>query len=118
MAAIDDFINELTNELIPEMIPKGLYREIAEAIGIENFVKLTQLVGGSTIYLPKPESVVRPARDAKIREEFNGYNHKELAKRYDVTERWVRQLCGEGHAEGQCSLFDSVEDMGGTQEAV
>lgn len=104
-------MDALARELTLEQIPEGLYREIAEAIGVGNFVKLTQLVGGSTIYLPKTESVVRPVRDAKIREEFNGYNHMELAKKYDVTERWVRQLCGDGHAEGQLSLFD-FQDQG------
>ncbi|SHI87624.1 Mor transcription activator family protein [Lutispora thermophila] len=104
-------MDALARELTLEQIPEGLYREIAEAIGVGNFVKLTQLVGGSTIYLPKTESIVRPVRDAKIREEFNGYNHMELAKKYDVTERWVRQLCGDGHAEGQLSLFD-FQDQG------
>jgi len=104
-------MDALARELTLEQIPEGLYREIAEAIGVGNFVKLTQLVGGSTIYLPKTESIVRPVRDAKIREEFNGYNHMELAKKYDVTERCVRQLCGDGHAEGQLSLFD-FQDQG------
>ena len=107
---MDAYAKELTLEQIPE----GLYRQIAEAIGVENFVELTQLVGGSTIYLPKTESVVRPVRDAKIRAEFNGYNHLELSKKYEVTERWVRQLCGEGHAEGQLSLFDF--DQGDNEE--
>lgn len=99
-------MDALAKGLTLELIPDGLYRDIAEVIGVENLVKLTQLVGGSTIYLPKAESIVRPVRDARIREEFNGYNHMELAKQYDVTERWVRQLCGEGHSEGQLSLFD------------
>ena len=68
--------------------------------------KLTELNGGSTIYLQKPESVLRPVRDAHIKAEFNGYNHPELARKYGVTERWVRQLCGEGKLEGQMSLLD------------
>ena len=99
-------MDALEKDLTIELIPDGLYRDIAEAIGIENLVKLTQLVGGSTIYLPKSESIVRPVRDARIREEFNGYNHGDLARKYDVTERWVRQLCGEGQTEGQFSIFD------------
>ena len=32
--------------------------------------------------------------------------HPELARKYGVTERWVRQLCGEGKLEGQMSLLD------------
>ena len=30
----------------------------------------------------------------------------ELAKKYGVTERWVRQLCGDGKLPGQMELFD------------
>lgn len=100
-------MNDLAKDLKADMLPEGLYREIAETIGTDNLVKLAEIVGGSTFYLPKPESLVRPVRDARIREEFNGYNHLELARKYDVTERWVRQLCGEGHAEGQLNLFEN-----------
>jgi Mor family transcriptional regulator len=101
-------MNELSKDLKPEMLPEGLYRDIAEAIGPENFVKLAEVVGGATVYIPKAESLVRPVRDARIRKEFNGYNHLELAKRYEVTERWVRQICGEGNLEGQVSLLDLI----------
>ena len=31
---------------------------------------------------------------------------EQLARKYGVTERWVRQLCGEGKLEGQMSLLD------------
>ncbi len=69
-------MDELSKELTIEMLPSTLYKEIAEAIGVENFVKLADVVGGSTVYIPKPESVTRPVRDARIKEEFNGYNHR------------------------------------------
>ena len=49
---------------------------------------------------------LRPVRDAHIKAEFNGFNHVELAEKYDVTERWVRKLCGVGFIEGQIGLFD------------
>lgn len=99
-------MNELSKDLRLEMLPEGLYRDIAEAIGPENFVKLAEIIGGATVYIPKPESIVRPVRDARIKQEFNGYNHLELARRYSVTERWVRQICGDGNLEGQVSLLD------------
>lgn len=94
---MDDMLKDLTVEMLPE----GLYKEIAEAIGTENFYRLAEIVGGATVYIPKPESIVRPVRDARIKEEFNGYNHPELARKYGVTERWVQQLCGKGILEGQ-----------------
>ncbi|MDR2024040.1 MAG: hypothetical protein LBQ71_12555 [Hungatella sp.] len=99
-------MNDLISDLTPEMLPEGLFREMAEQIGVDNLIKLSKLVGGTTFYMPKTESILKPARDAKIRAEFNGYNHVQLAKKYDVTERWVRAICGDGHMQGQYNLFD------------
>ena len=110
-----DEIEEMAQELTTEMLPEGFYRRIAEAIGPENLVKLANVVGGSTFYLPRADAIVRPIRDARIKEEFNGSNFMELSRKYDVTERWVRRLCGTGHLEGQYSMFDAdpgAEDGG------
>lgn len=99
-------MEDLAKELTIEMLPEGICQEIAAAIGPERFVRLAEVVGGSTIYIPKAESLVRPVRDAHIKNEFNGYNHAELARKYAVTERWVRQICGEGQVAGQYCLAD------------
>lgn len=107
----------LVKELTIEMLPEGPYKQIAEAIGPETFYRLAEVVGGATIYIPKPESLTRPVRDAHIKAEFNGYNHPELARKYGVTERWVRQLCGPGQTEGQIELFELLEGMTGAGES-
>ena len=75
-------MDELVKDLTLDMISEGLYRMIAEAIGTDNFYKLAEIVGGTTIYIPKPESLTRPVRDARIKKEFTGYNHQELARKY------------------------------------
>lgn len=103
-------MDNLARDLTVEMLPEGLCKQIAETIGPDNFYKLAELLGGATVYIPKPESVTRPVRDARIKAEFNGYNHPELAKKYSVTERWVRKLCGDGHLDGQLSLLDDFDD--------
>ena len=103
---MDCFAKELT----PEHIPEGLWREVAETIGAENLYKLAELIGGATLYIPKPESLTRPIRDAHIKAEFNGWNHLELAKKYNVTDRLVRQVCGPGCTEGQLNLFEAGEE--------
>lgn len=108
MVAIDDFIKELTLDMIPD----GIYREVAGEIGIANFIKLSALVGGTTIYIPKPESLLRPVRDLCIKKEFNGYNYTELAKQYNLSESRVREICGEGRLKGQFSLFDYMDADG------
>ena len=77
-------MDELAKELTLEMFASTeLYYQIAEAIGTENFYKLAGVVGGTTIYIPKPESLIRPVRDAHIKAEFNGYNHPELKELVD-----------------------------------
>nr|DAZ33160.1 MAG TPA: Mor transcription activator family [Caudoviricetes sp.] len=85
-------IEAWTSELTPSMLPDGLCREIAEQIGTDNLLKLSMLIGGSTFYLPRKERLLRPLRDIKIREEYNGYNTAELSRKYDVSQRWVQQI--------------------------
>jgi len=68
------------------------FREIAEAIGLDPAIKLVQIRGGEAIYVPKVEKVYRAARDRAIRAEFNGGNHRELARKYGLTVVWVRAI--------------------------
>lgn len=98
-------MNPLVQELTMAMIPDGICKAIAEEIGIENMIKLADLVGGASFYMPQSESLLRPARDVKIRDEFNGYNTLELVRKYGVSERWVRRICGTGVIVGQQSFF-------------
>ena len=98
-------MDDMKEGLKIEMVPDGIYHHIAEQIGVDNLIKLAEIVGGTTFYMPKAESLLRPVRDAAIKEEFNGYNHTELALKYNVTERWIRHLCGVGMLEGQIEMF-------------
>lgn len=82
----------LDEELTLEMIPEGTYRSIAEAIGVKNFLIMTEIIGGISTYIPKKESILKPVRDRRIVEGYNGHNQIELAKKYGITERWVRLL--------------------------
>ena len=50
-------MDELLKDLTLEMIPEGLYKQIAEEIGISNFYKLAEVVGGATVYIPKPDNL-------------------------------------------------------------
>lgn len=98
---MEDWIKDLTLDMIPEP-----YKQVADVIGVENFIKLARTIGGSTIYIPKSDSFLRPVRDLNIKKDFNGYNHLELARKYNLSERWILEICGEGSIEGQISLFD------------
>lgn len=81
-----------TNELTSSMLPDGICKRIAEEIGADNLLKLAVLVGGSTFYMPQAESILRPLRNQKIKEAYNGYNIPELAERYGVNTLAVRRV--------------------------
>lgn len=61
------------------------YRPVVEIIGVEKFIEVSNYARGDELYFPKPETILAPARNRRIRKEFNGYNVKELAERYDLT---------------------------------
>ena len=91
----------------------GVQRDIAEIIGIDNYIKLSRNFGGDNIYVQKYSEVVKIQRNAEIRSKFNGYNSGQLAKEYGLTERYVRSICSDliedmrsRPLEGQLSIFD------------
>ncbi|WP_373600478.1 Mor transcription activator family protein [Paraclostridium bifermentans] len=79
-------IEELTIEDIPNS-----HKDIAQYIGIDSFKKLVELLGGSSLYIPKESSLTRPIRNRIIREKFNG-DYKSLAREYDITQTQVRNI--------------------------
>ena len=49
-------------------------------------------VGGTAIYFAKGLAMHVSTRDRELYAKFNGHNHRELAKLYDITETRVRQI--------------------------
>ena len=88
-------------------------KKIAELVGMEGFRNLIRTFGGTSIYIPKVESLEKTVRDQRIREEFDVSNYKELAMKYGLTETWIRSIVldkireiREKPLEGQMSIFD------------
>ncbi len=67
-------------------------KTLAELIGMEAFKVLVRNFNGTSIYIPKIESLEKAIRDELIKEEFNGGNYKELALKYGLTETWIRNI--------------------------
>lgn len=86
----DEWVSELTSEDIPD----GL-REVAVVIGIKAAIDLAKHFGGQYYYFPKIDKALSLRRDKKIRKEFNGSNHKELSRKYNLSENWIRRIVGE-----------------------
>lgn len=45
---------------------EGEQRELAEVIGLESHLKLINSYAGCTIYIKKPERMIKQSRDAEI----------------------------------------------------
>lgn len=85
---------------------------LAKTIGIEAFLKLAMAAGGTVLYVPKLDGLLQPARDRKIIKEFDGYNYKELAIKYNLSETWVRQVIQQDQMErDQGKLFEDVANL-------
>ncbi|MGL4796540.1 MAG: Mor transcription activator family protein [Paraclostridium sp.] len=79
-------IEKLTINDIPDS-----HKDIANYIGVDAFKKLVQLIGGSSLYIPKETSLTRPIRNRIIKESFNG-DYKILARKYSITEAQIRNI--------------------------
>jgi len=97
---LDEWINEVTLDMLPET-----WQGVVNKIGIKVFLELTRAIGGTTIYVPKQDTFEKYVRNMKIRKEYKGYNIKELALKYNISARWVAEICEEHQMEGQTNLF-------------
>ena len=71
----------------------GENRELAELVGMEAFIKLVEVYGGTgKLYVPQADKVLIPVRDEKIREEYNGTNLYGICKKWELSESTVRAI--------------------------
>lgn len=107
--------DELLKELISETTIDDIgdrYREIVELIGIRNFILLSNYSRGDELYFPKVENVVAPARNRRIKKEYNGYNMKELADRYNLTVKQIQNVLKDEPPAGQMTFEDYMKSAG------
>lgn len=103
----EELLNELVSETRMEDIAER-YQEIVKIVGIANFVKLSNYARGDEIYFPKVESVVSPARNRRIKKEFNGSNDKELAEKYNLTLKQIWNILKDEPPIGQMTLNEML----------
>jgi Mor family transcriptional regulator len=106
---LERWINEgWIKEVKTEDIPSE-YRDLVDGIGLDAFLRLAYITGGNTIYFPKLDRLIQPARDRMIIKEYNGSNLKELVIKYELTDVWVRKIISEHFlAKNQIKLFDDI----------
>lgn len=82
---------ELAAELTMDDIPDN-HRPMAELIGLDKFILLCDYIKGDHLYLPQVDRVLAPVRNRNIRSECNGYNKRELARKYNLTIQQINNI--------------------------
>lgn len=68
------------------------FENIAIKIGIDITKVLFEEFGGTSVYFPTEKMIYKEARDREILSKFNGFNIKELASKYNMSESYVRAI--------------------------
>lgn len=91
---------------------QGQHREYAEIIGLDNLLKLSDALGGTSIYIPQRRELEKNKVYRQIYKEFDGSNLQELTKKYGVSKSTVYNIVedkiGKGgwNLPGQMSIMD------------
>ena len=68
------------------------FENIANRLGIEKVKWLFKEFGGTSVYFPTEKMIYKESRDREIFNEFNGFNIKELASKYNMSESYIRAI--------------------------
>lgn len=105
-------MDKLEKELIADTTMEDIaerYRPVVEIVGIEKYIEISRYAMGDEIYFPKPETLLAPARNRRIRKEYNGFNAKELAQRYNLTLPQIHAILKDEPIPGQMSLTEFLD---------
>lgn len=68
------------------------FENIAIRVGIDITKVLFEEFGGTSVYFPTEKMIYKEARDREILSKFNGFNIKELASKFNMSESYVRAI--------------------------
>lgn len=68
------------------------FESIAMKVGMDITKMLFKEFGGTSVYFPTEKMIYKDARDREIIEKFNGFNVKELASKYNMSESYIRSI--------------------------
>lgn len=87
------------------------HRQYAEVIGIDNLLKLSDMYGGTSIYIPQRRELMKNRIYNAVYREFDGGNVDQLVKKYGVSKSTIYKIVGDrigrgGQLPGQMSFAD------------
>ncbi len=79
-------ISKYNSELLPP------YDKIYKTFGYDTIERLVEEFGGTNLYVPTAKRLYSGCYAKQVRSEFDGYNYKELSKKYGYSERTIRNM--------------------------
>lgn len=89
-------------------VPKTLTQnhDLIAIVGQKQAESLTMRFGGEVLEIPKALLANVALRNVTIKQEYESLSQRQLALKYHLTERQVRNiLCGDGQDDNQMALF-------------
>ena len=71
------------------------FESIAIKLGIDQVKLLFKEFGGTSVYFPTEKMIYKEARDREIISEYNGFNNRYLASKYNMSEGYIRYIIRE-----------------------
>jgi Mor family transcriptional regulator len=68
------------------------YDIILRTSGFDALSTVCECLGGTTVYIPKLQTVLKRCLEQEARSEFTGFNYTELAHKYGFSERQLRKI--------------------------
>lgn len=78
------------DDLIYEDVPESL-KDVLHVVGMEKFIELIKVVGGTSVYFPSENNMLRSVRNRKIVEIFDG-DYKCISRKYGISEVQARKI--------------------------
>lgn len=107
---IPELVADLEAQTVAFLVAQQVEHNVAVSLSKRLSRHLTDNWGGQLIYFPKNQGGKLDERDKQIYAEFNGKNHFELAKKYDLAVQQVYKIVKSGRqqflAQAQQGLFD------------
>jgi len=68
------------------------FNSLYKSAGFKALYFLADEFGGTTIYIPKKKTIFKDCLSSTLKEEYDGNNLKELAKKYDYSINGIKKL--------------------------
>lgn len=106
-----EILTDLAKHVEKELVESGMENDNARFIAMGAAVRVAKAWGGNLVYIPLNVRFHLAERDVQIYNEFNGTNHRELAKKYGISIVWlyqiIRQVRRERSSQLQPQLFEN-----------